>query len=78
VSLLTATHPLEASLRRTGRESAEPVTIGYGAWLGGGVIVCPGVTIGDEAVVAAGSVVTHDVEPRALVGGNPAHVLRQL
>jgi len=78
VQLLTASHPLEASLRRTGREWAEPITIGYGAWLGGGVVVCPGVTIGDEAVVAAGSVVTADVAPRALVGGNPAHVLRQL
>jgi maltose O-acetyltransferase len=78
VQLLTATHPLEASLRRTGREAAEPVTIGYGAWLGGGVIVCPGVTIGDEAVVGAGAVVTRDVAPRAMVGGNPARVLREL
>ena len=45
VQLLTSTHPLEASLRRTGHESAPPITIGFGAWLGGGVIVCPGVTV---------------------------------
>lgn len=78
VQLLTSTHPLEASVRRTGQESAEPIEIRFGAWLGGGVIVCPGVTVGAEAVVGAGSVVTRDVPPRALVAGNPARVVRAL
>jgi maltose O-acetyltransferase len=78
VSLLTATHPLEPAARRTGYESAKPITIGFGAWLGGGVVVCPGVTIGDETVVGAGAVVIHDLPPRVLAAGNPAAVIRDL
>lgn len=78
VQLLTATHPLEASARRTGYESAAPITIGFGAWLGGGVIVCPGVTVGDETVVGAGAVVTADLPPRVLAYGNPARIIRDL
>jgi maltose O-acetyltransferase len=78
VLLLTTTRPMEASLRRTGVESAAPITIRFGAWLGGGVIVGPGVTIGGGAVVSHGAVVTEDVPPRALVAGNPARVVRTL
>jgi len=78
VQLLTATHPMEPARRRTGYESAEPVSIGFGAWLGGGVIVCPGVTIGDETVVGAGSVVSRDLPARVFAAGNPARVLRDL
>jgi maltose O-acetyltransferase len=78
VQLLTATHPLGASTRRTGLESASPIRIGFGAFLGGGVIVCPGVTVGDEAVVGAGSVVTKDLPPRVLAAGNPAQIIRDL
>jgi len=78
VQLLTATHPLDAAERRAGWESASPITIADGAWLGGGVIVCPGVTIGAEAVVGAGSVVTRDVPPRTLAVGNPCRVVREL
>jgi maltose O-acetyltransferase len=78
VQLLTATHPLDPATRRTGLESAAPITIGFGAWLGGGVIVCPGVSIGDECVVGAGSVVTRDLPPRVLAAGNPARILRDL
>jgi maltose O-acetyltransferase len=78
VQLLTPTHPLEAELRRSGAEAAEPITIGDNVWLGGGVIVCPGVTIGQDAVVGAGAVVTGDLPPRVLAVGNPARVIREL
>ena len=78
VQLLTATHPLEAEPRRRGWESAEPVAIGDGAWLGSGAIVCPGVTIGEDTVVGAGSVVTRDLPAGVLAVGNPCRVIRQL
>ena len=54
------------------------VTIGRNAWLGGAVIVCPGVTIGDDTVVGAGSVVTRDLPPAVVAVGNPARVVRRL
>jgi maltose O-acetyltransferase len=76
VQLLTPTHPLDPAERRTGIQSAEPITIGDDAWIGGGAIICPGVTIGAAAVVGAGSVVTKDVPPRMVVAGNPAAVVR--
>jgi len=78
VQLLTATHPFDAVQRRAGWESAAPITVGDGAWLGGGVIVCPGVSIGAEAVVGAGSVVTRDVPAGALAVGNPCRVVREI
>jgi maltose O-acetyltransferase len=78
VQLLTATHPLEAATRRAGWESGEPITIDDGAWLGSGVIVCPGVHIGKNAVVGAGSVVTKDIPPNVLAVGNPCRVIREL
>jgi len=56
----------------------KPVRIGDKAWIGFNVVIVKGVTIGEGAVVAAGSVVTHDVEPYTLVGGNPAKTLRRL
>ncbi len=76
VHIYTATHPLDASQRRTGLESAKPVSIGADVWVGGGAILLPGVTVGDGAVVGAGSVVTTDVPAGAVVGGNPARPLR--
>ena len=76
VQILTPTHPLEPDLRRSGAEAAEPITIGDNAWLGGGVIVCPGVTIGRDTVVGAGAVVTRDLPPGVLAVGNPARVVR--
>lgn len=78
VHLYTATHPLDATQRRAGFEAALPITVGDGVWLGGGVIVCPGVTIGENTVVGAGSVVTKDLPPNCLAVGNPCRVLRHL
>jgi maltose O-acetyltransferase len=78
VHIYTATHPLEAAVRRSGLEYALPVTIGDGVWLGGGAIVCPGVTIGADTVVGAGSVVTRDLPPGVLAVGNPCRVVRLL
>lgn len=78
VQLLTATHPLEPALRRAKWESAEPIEIGDNVWLGGGAIVCPGVTIGADTVVGAGAVVTSDLPPGVLAVGVPARVVRRL
>jgi maltose O-acetyltransferase len=78
VQLLTATHPLEAEPRRAKWESAEPIVIEDNVWLGGGVIVCPGVTIGADTVVGAGSVVTRDLPAGVFATGAPARVVRQL
>lgn len=78
VMLLTATHPLVAADRRTGAESALPIDIGDDVWLGAGVIVCPGVSIGARTVVGAGSVVTRDLPADVVAAGNPCRVLRPL
>ena len=78
VQLLTATHPLEPGPRRDKWEAAEPIVIGDNVWLGGGVIVCPGVTIGADTVVGAGSVVTRDLPAGVVAVGSPARVLREL
>ena len=78
VQLLTPTHPLDAAPRRAKLEAAKPITIGDNAWLGGGVIVCPGVTIGENTVVGAGSVVVKDLPANVLAVGNPARVVRSL
>lgn len=78
VQIYTPHHPLDYKERRQAKEFAYPVTIGDDCWIGGGVVICPGVTIGDRAVVAAGSVVTKDVPADALVAGNPAVVKRIL
>jgi maltose O-acetyltransferase len=78
VHIYAATHPLLADERMTGLESARPVRIGDRVWLGGRVIVCPGVTIGADTTIAAGSVVTRDIPPGVLAGGNPCRVIRRL
>jgi maltose O-acetyltransferase len=78
VQIYTALHPLDAERRRSGLESAKPVVIGDDVWIGGGVIVCPGVTIGARAVVGAGSVVTRAIPPDVLAAGNPCRVIRAL
>ena len=78
VQLLTPTHPLDPELRRAGWEAAEPITVGDNVWLGGGVTVVPGVTIGEDTVVGAASVVTRDLPPGVVAVGNPARVIRRL
>ena len=77
VQIYTATHPLDAELRRT-REFAKPVTIGSDVWVGGGAIICPGVTIGSRSVIGAGSVVTRDIPEDVFAAGNPCRVIRTL
>jgi maltose O-acetyltransferase len=78
VQLLTATHPIAAGPRRNKWESAKPIVIEDNAWLGGGVVVCPGVVIGENTVVGAGSVVTRDLPADVLALGHPARVARPL
>ena len=78
VQLLTPTHPVEAEPRRAKWEAAEPISIGDNVWLGGGVIVLPGITIGRKTVVGAGSVVTKPLPSDVVAVGNPARVVRSL
>jgi maltose O-acetyltransferase len=78
VQLYTAQHPLDPAARRSGLESASPIRIGNDVWIGGGVVVLAGVTIGDRSVVGAGAVVVRDVPQDTVVVGNPARVVRKL
>lgn len=77
VQILTADHPRNADERRRGLEFGRPVSIGGNVWIGGGALLLPGVTVGDDAVIAAGAVVTRDVPSGVTVGGNPARPLRR-
>lgn len=76
--IYTAVHPLDAKERATGMEYAKPVTVGDDVWFGGHVTVLPGVSIGDGAVIGAGSVVTHSIPARVVAAGNPCRVLRPI
>lgn len=76
VSIYTAGHPIHPDSRNSGYEYGKPITIGDNVWLGGNVVVVPGVTIGNNVVVGAGSVVTKDLPDNALAVGNPCRVLR--
>lgn len=78
VQFLTATHPIDPRPRRAGWESAAPIVVGDNVWLGGGAIVCPGVSIGDDTVVGAGAVVTRDLPAAVVAAGTPARVLREI
>ncbi|WP_179394567.1 sugar O-acetyltransferase [Lacticaseibacillus absianus] len=77
VALITETHPQNAAERNANLEYAHPITIGNNVWICTNALILPGVTIGDNAIIGAGSVVTHDVPANTLVAGNPAKVLRQ-
>ncbi|GAB1521131.1 hypothetical protein RhiTH_004222 [Rhizoctonia solani] len=80
VQIYTPVHPLKPEERNglKGAEWAKPIKIGKDCWIGGAAIICPGVTIGDGSTVGAGSVVTKDVEPRCLVAGNPARLIKRI
>lgn len=74
----TPRHPMDYVERREEKETAYPITIGEDCWLGGNVVVCPGVTIGNRCIIAAGSVVTKDIPDDSLAAGIPAVVKRSL
>ena len=76
--IVTASHPLEPEKRRDWSVSGKPITIGEDVWLGAGVIIVPGVTVGARSIIGAGSVVTKDVPPDSIAVGNPAKVIRKL
>ncbi|RQU65639.1 sugar O-acetyltransferase [Burkholderia cenocepacia] len=77
VSLITSGHPVEPSRRRD-CVVAKPIVIGRNVWIGAGATIIGGVTIGENAVVAAAAVVTRNVPPNTLVGGNPAKIIRSI
>ena len=74
----TAGHPLDALLRRRELEFAKPIRVGNDVWFSGGVKVLPGVTIGDNVVIGAGSVVVHDIPSNSVAVGDPARVIKTL
>ena len=78
VQIYTATHPLDHAERSSGLEYARPINIGEDVWVGGSAVICPGVTIGDRAVIGAGSVVTKDIPADVFAAGNPCKVIRQI
>jgi len=74
----TATHPIDAERRDRGLEFAYPIKVGDSVWFGAGVMVLPGVSIGNEVVVGAGSIVTKDIPSGVVAAGNPCKVLRKI
>jgi maltose O-acetyltransferase len=78
VQIYTAYHPTEPEIRLSGRELAAPIKIGNNVWIGGGAIICPGVTIGDNTTIGAGSVVVKDIPENVVAAGNPCRVIRSV
>ena len=78
LSLYTAVHPTEPGPRRAKWESAAPITLEDNVWLGGSVVVCPGVTIGENSIIGAGAVVTRDIPANSIAVGNPTRVIKEL
>jgi maltose O-acetyltransferase len=78
VQQLTASHPIDPIARREKWETCKPIQIGDNVWIGGGVIVLAGITIGDNSIISAGAVVTRDIPANVLAVGNPARVVREI
>ena len=78
VAIYTAGHPIHPATRNAALEYGKEVVIGDNGWLGGNVVVCPGVHIGDNVVIGAGSVVTKDIPAWSLAAGNPCKVIRKI
>lgn len=78
VHIYAATHPIDPKIRCSGLELAAPVKIGNNVWIGGGAIICPGVTIGDHTTIGAGSVVVKDIPAKVVAAGNPCRVIKYL
>ncbi len=76
VQIYAADHPRDADLRKAGLEFGRPVTIGANVWIGGGAIILPGISIGDDSIIGAGSVVTHDIPEGVIAAGNPARIIK--
>ena len=78
VTITPTGHPVDSELRRPGTQFSIPVRIGNDVWIGSNVVILPGITIGDNSVIGAGSVVTHDIPENVVAVGNPCHVLRKI
>jgi len=78
VQLYTATHPMNHDVRVSGLEFAKSIHIGSDVWIGGSVVICPGVRIGDRSVIGAGSVVTRDIPANMFAAGNPCRIIRPI
>ena len=78
VHIYTAFHPVDAEVRRSGLEAAKPVNIGHNVWLGGRCVICPGVTIGNNSVIGAGSVVVRDIPANRVAVGNPCRIIKEV
>jgi maltose O-acetyltransferase len=78
VQVLTASHPLNPKKRLSWLESGIPIKIGNNVWIGGGAIICPGVIIGNDTTIGAGSVVTKDIPEKVLAVGNPCKIIKHL
>lgn len=78
VQIYSATHPIDWKIRSNGLENSKPVTIGNNVWIGGGVVICPGVSIGDRTTIGAGSVVTKDIPSDVVAAGNPCKIIKNI
>ncbi|MBU3217499.1 galactoside O-acetyltransferase [Clostridium estertheticum] len=78
VTITPTGHPVDPNLRRPGTQFSIPVRIGNNVWIGSNVVILPGITIGDNSVIGAGSVVTHDIPENVVAVGNPCRVLRDI